>query len=259
MPGSEPTIAPILEVRDVSKSFGGLHAVDGCSLTVRPQTITGLIGPNGAGKSTLFNAIVGLYPPDGGEVLFDGRRLDGLPPYEIVRRGVIKTFQIPRELRNMTVLENLMVSGPSVAGERLLDLAFRPRAVRRQERELIDRAEHVLSLVGLGPLGDEYAKNLSGGQKKLLELSRALMARPKMVLLDEPVAGVNPVLTNHLLDVIEGLRQRGLTFFLIEHDMDVVMKRCEWIIVMHQGRTLTEGTPREIKANPAVIESYLGA
>jgi branched-chain amino acid transport system ATP-binding protein len=259
LPGDRAAIEPILEVRDLSKSFGGLHAVDGCSLAVRAQTITGLIGPNGAGKSTLFNAIVGLYAPDGGEVFFDGRRLDGLPPYEIVRRGVVKTFQIPRELREMTVLENLMVSGPPVAGERLLDLALRPRTVRRQERELVDRAEHLLSLVGLGRLSDEYAKNLSGGQKKLLELGRALMAKPRMMLLDEPVAGVNPVLTNQLLEVIEGLRERGLTFFLIEHDMDVVMKRCEWIIVMHQGRTLTEGTPQEVKANPAVIDSYLGA
>ncbi len=250
---------PILEVRDIAKSFGGIHAVDGCSLAVRPRTITGLIGPNGAGKSTLFNVIAGLYAPDGGEVVFDGQRLDGLPPHRIVRQGLVKTFQIPRELRNLTVLENLMVAAPPIAGERLRDLVLRPRAIRKEEEGVIAKAESVLEWVGLRPLRDEYARNLSGGQKKLLELARAMMSDPKMVLLDEPVAGVNPVLAQKILAVIEDLRDKGLTFFLVEHDMDVVMKRCEWIIVMHQGRTLTEGVPEAIKANPRVIESYLGA
>ena len=233
--------------------------MDSCSLEVRPQTITGLIGPNGAGKSTLFNVIVGLYAPDAGEVFFHGQRLDGLPPYVIVRRGLVKTFQIPRELRNLTVLENLMVAAPPIAGDSLLDLLRRPRQIRRQEREVIDKAEEVLSIVGLRHLRDEYARNLSGGQKKLLELARALMTDPKILLLDEPVAGVNPVLAQKLLDVIEDLRDRGLTFFLIEHDMDVVMSRCEWIIVMHQGRNLVEGVADAIKSDPRVIESYLGA
>lgn len=249
----------ILEARKVSKRFGGLRAVDDCSLSVRPRTITGLIGPNGAGKSTLFNVVAGLYAPDGGQVFFDGQRLDGLPPHTIVRRGLIKTFQIPRELRNLTVLENLMVAAPPAAGESLADLFLRPFEIRRQERGVVRKAETVLSLVGLRQLRDEYAKNLSGGQKKLLELARALMADPRMVLLDEPVAGVNPILAQKILQVIEDLRGQGLTFFLIEHDMDVVMKRCEWIIVMHQGRTLAEGVPEDIKANPKVIESYLGA
>jgi len=240
------------------KTFGGIRAVDGCSLSVRRQTITGLIGPNGAGKSTLFNAVVGLYAPEEGEVEFDGHRLDGLSPHEIVRRGIIKTFQIPREFRTLTVLENLMISGPPVVGEHLLDLV-RPRQVRAKQEEIIRRAEEVLSRVGLRNLRDEYAKNLSGGQKKLLEFARALMVNPKMVLLDEPVAGVNPVLTQKILGLLDDLKQQGLTFFLIEHDMDVVMKRCEWIIVMHQGRTLVEGLPEEVKSNPKVVESYLGA
>jgi branched-chain amino acid transport system ATP-binding protein len=246
-------------VRDVRKRFGGIHAVDGCTLSVNQGTITGLIGPNGAGKSTLFNVIAGLYAPDTGTIHFEGRPLDGLPPHAIVRRGLIKTFQIPRELRNLTVLENLMIAAPPTAGDRITDLVIRPFEIGKQVREVIRKSEEVLALVGLRHLRDEYAKNLSGGQKKLLELSRAIMADPKMILLDEPVAGVNPVLAQKILQVIEDLRSRGLTFFLIEHDMDVVMKRCEWIIVMHQGRTLVEGVPDEIKGNVQVIESYLGA
>ncbi len=250
--------APILAVQDVTKSFGGIRAVDECSLEVQPGRITGLIGPNGAGKSTLFNVIAGLYAPDTGQVYFEGDRVDGLPPYRIVRRGLMKTFQIPRELRNMTVLENLMVASPPITGERLTDLMLHPFDVRKSEAEAIERAEGVLQTVGLRNLRDEYAKNLSGGQKKLIELARALMARPKLVLLDEPIAGVNPTLAQRILSVIESLRDAGVTFFLIEHDMDVVMKRCQWIIVMHQGRRLVEGLPDEIKANPKVIDSYLG-
>jgi len=249
---------PILEVRDVVKTFGGIRAVDGCSFAVRPGVFTALIGPNGAGKSTLFNAIAGLHAPDAGEIRFDGKRVDGLPPHAIVARGLIKTFQIPRELRNMTVLENLMVAAPRVTGERLFDLVRRPFDIRKGEAEVIRKAEEVLGEIGLRHLRDEYARNLSGGQKKLLELARALMADPKLVLLDEPVAGVNPVLAQKILEIIEGLRKKGVDFFLIEHDMDVVMRRCEWIIVMHQGRRLVEGAPEEIRRNPAVIDSYLG-
>ena len=250
--------APILEVRNVVKTFGGIRAVDGCTFAVRRQTITGLIGANGAGKSTLFNVVAGLYAPDSGEVVFEGRRLDGRPAYDIVRRGLVKTFQIPREFRNMTVLENLLVSGPPVVGEHLYDLVLRPWQIPPVERNLVRRGDDILRTVGLAQLRDEYARNLSGGQKKLLELARALMVNPKMVLLDEPVAGVNLTLTQQLLEVILSLRQQGLTFLLVEHDMDVVMSRCEWVIVMHQGRMLVEGVPEEIKSNPQVIESYLG-
>ncbi len=249
---------PILAIEDVTKSFGGIRAVDECSLSVQAGRITGLIGPNGAGKSTLFNVIAGLFAPDAGQVYFEGTRVDGLPPYRIVRRGLMKTFQIPRELRNMTVLENVMVASPRITGERLTDLVRHPWGLRTAETDVIGRAERVLRTVGLLGLRDEYAKNLSGGQKKLLELARALMGQPKLVLLDEPIAGVNPTLARQILAVIEDLRDRGVTFFLIEHDMDVVMKRCEWVIVMHQGRRLVEGLPDEIKANPKVIDSYLG-
>src|SRR6267143_1265173 len=208
----------ILEVRDVSKKFGGIRAVDGCSLSVRRRSITGLIGPNGAGKSSLFNIIAGLHAADRGEVWFEGERIDGLPPYRIVRRGLIKTFQIPRELRNMTVLENVMVAAPPAPGESLIDVVRRPFEIRKGEREVVRRAEEVLAIVGMTRLRDEYAKNLSGGQKKLLELARAIIAGPKLVLLDEPVAGVNPTLARQILEVVENLRKNGLTIFLIEHD-----------------------------------------
>ena len=249
----------ILQTRDVVKAFGGLRAVDGCTLDVRLGSITGLIGPNGAGKSTLFNTIVGLYQPDDGEISFLGNRVDGLPAFELVREGLVKTFQIPRELRNLTVLENLMLCAKGASGERLLNLLLKPRLVRTQEEKAQKKAEEILRFVGLYDLRDEYAKNLSGGQKKILELSRALMSDPKMILLDEPVAGVNPTLAARILDFIEQLRQQGKTFFLIEHDMDVVMKRCDWIIVLHQGKKLAEGTAAEVKQDPRVVESYLGA
>ncbi len=255
---TSPEAAPILAVERVTKAFGGIRAVDECSLAIQAGRITGLIGPNGAGKTTLFNVIAGLYAPDAGHVYFRGDRVDGLPPFRIVRKGLVKTFQIPRELRNMTVLENLLVASPPIAGERLTDLLLRPWDLQKGETQAIAEAEAILGTVGLLALRDEYAKNLSGGQKKLLELGRALMARPRLVLLDEPVAGVNPTLAKRILDVIDSLRNEGVTFFLVEHDMDVVMKRCEWIIVMHQGRRLVEGLPDEIKKNPKVIDSYLG-
>lgn len=249
---------PILIVQNLSKAFGGLRALDGCSLEVAPRTITGLIGPNGAGKSTLFNTIVGLYAPDAGEIFFSGERVDDMPAWDIVDRGLVKTFQIPRELGNMTVLENLLLWVRGNPGERLWNLALRPFRVREFEREAQRKAEEILRFAGLFELRDEYAKNLSGGQKKILELSRALMADPMMILLDEPVAGVNPTLTVKILDLIAQLKTQGKTFFLIEHDMDVVMNRCDWIIVMHQGRKLAEGNPRDVKRDERVVEAYLG-
>jgi|SRR6267378_195507 len=249
---------PILEVEDIEKAFGGIRAVDKCSLTVLPQSITGLIGPNGAGKSTLFNIIAGLYRPDGGEIRLDGGRIDGLPPYEIVTRGLTKTWQIPHELRNLTVLENVVLAAKGNSGEHLLNLFFRPRQVKRDEQRWRARAREVLKLTQLDKLADEHAVTLSGGQKKLLELSRALMSDPAIVLLDEPVAGVNPALAGSLMDLIETLRREGKTFFLIEHDMNVIMNRCDRVIVMHQGRKLAEGPPQTVKTDPVVIDSYLG-
>src|SRR6059036_2449790 len=248
----------ILRVNAVDKAFGGIHAVDRCSLTVLPQSITGLIGPNGAGKSTLFNIISGLYRPDAGEIWFGAQRIDGLPPYDIVGLGLTKTWQIPHELKKLTVLENLVLAAKGNSGERLVNLFFRPRQVKRDEKQWRARAREVLKLTQLDGLANEHARTLSGGQKKLLELSRALMSDPTLVLLDEPVAGVNPALAGSLMDLIEKLRQNGRTFFLIEHDMNVVMNRCDWVIVMHQGRRIAEGHPETVKADPVVIESYLG-
>ncbi len=253
-----PSEPPILRTENASKSFGGLRALDGCSIEVRRGSITGLIGPNGAGKSTLFNAIIGLQALDEGSIWFEGERIDGLPPYLLVQRGLVKTFQIPRELRSLTVLENLMVSARDAPGEHLWNLAVARRAVRDRERELQGEAERLLRFVGLFGLRDEYAKNLSGGQKKLLELARCLVSDPKMILLDEPVAGVNPTLTASILQLIAELREKGKTICLIEHDMDVVMTRCDWIVVLHQGKKLAEGAPTEVKRDDRVVEAYLG-
>ncbi|HEU4759530.1 MAG TPA: ABC transporter ATP-binding protein [Dehalococcoidia bacterium] len=249
----------MLEVDSLTKSFDGVRAVDGCSLTVRRQSITGLIGPNGAGKTTLFNLVTGFLRPTGGRILFQGERIDGLPPHQVFRRGIVRTFQIPRELKGMTVLENLMLVPPNQAGEHIWNPLLFGFRVARQERAIFDKAVQVLEFVELAHLRDEYASNLSGGQKKLLELARTLMCDPKMILLDEPGAGVNRVLMQKLVDNIERLRRElGITFFVIEHDMDLVARLCESVIVMSEGSRLAEGTPEEIKQDERVLEAYLG-
>ncbi|MBW2623003.1 MAG: ABC transporter ATP-binding protein [Deltaproteobacteria bacterium] len=249
----------MLVIKNLMKSFGGLQVIYDCSLEVKEGSITGLIGPNGAGKTTLFNLLTNFYRPDKGEIYFMGERIDGLASHKIFHKKLYRTFQIPREFGQMTVLENLMLIPAMQRGEKIWNPLFRLRAVRDQEREIRDKALDVLEFIELIDLKDDYAGSLSGGQKKLLELARSLMADPQMVLLDEPGAGVNPTLMKKLVDNIRKLcEQKGITFFLIEHDMNQVMNLCNPVIVMSEGQKLAEGTPDEIKQNPRVLEAYLG-
>jgi branched-chain amino acid transport system ATP-binding protein len=249
-----------LQVEDLHKSFGGITAVDGASFEVERGTLTGLIGPNGAGKSTTFNLITGMYTPDSGTVTFNGENITGLEPYEIANRGLVRTFQIARELKEMTVLENLMLAPQHQRGEALWRsvLPVVRDQVSEQEHEILERVWETLEFFDIEHLAEEEAGNLSGGQRKLLEMARALLTDPDMLLLDEPFAGVNPTLERRLLEHVHELREDGYTFLLVEHDMDLIMNNCEHVIVMHQGQILTEGTPDEIRQNEEVIEAYLG-
>jgi len=250
---------PILEIKDVVKDFGGIRAVNHCSFNVQRGTITGLIGPNGAGKTTLFNLVTGFLKCNNGQILSGGRRIDGLSPHGIFRQGIVRTFQIPRELKRMTVMENLMLVPVNQLGEQLWGCWLLPWRVKRQENDIEKRALEVLRFVNLSHLRNELAGNLSSGQKKLLELARTLMAKPQLVLLDEPGAGVNPTLMKQLVDDIRrACYERGLTFLLIEHDMDLVMSLCDPIIVMCNGENIMEGSPHEVQRDQRVIEAYLG-
>jgi branched-chain amino acid transport system ATP-binding protein len=251
--------AAILTVEDVTRSFGGIRAVDGCSLTVGEGSITGLIGPNGAGKTTLFNVITGFLKPTSGRITLRDERIDGLVPHQIFRKGVMRTFQIPRQLTTMTVIENLMLVPAGQLGEQVWNPWFLPLRVGRQEEAIFTKAQSVLEFMELTHLRDEYASSLSGGQKKLLELARTLMGDPRVILLDEPGAGVNRVLMKKLVADIERLRREiGITFLVIEHDMDLITQLCDTVIVMSEGRTLAEGTPQEVKQDEQVLEAYLG-
>jgi len=251
--------SPILSLKGVRKYFGGIKAVDGVSFDVAPKQITGLIGPNGAGKTTLFNVISGFYKPDEGEITFKGERIDSLPLYQTFHKGLCRTFQISRELKLMTVLENLMLVPPNQAGEKLWRTWFFPKMVKEQEISNRDKALESLRLTGLEHLKDEYAGNLSGGQKRLLELARTMMAEPEMILFDEPGAGVNPSERKTLADRIRQLvNEKGITVLLIGHEMELVMDICNPIVVMERGKKLTEGTPDEVGSDPRVLEVYLG-
>jgi neutral amino acid transport system ATP-binding protein len=249
-----------LRVENLQKRFGGITAVDGVSFEVEEGSLTGLIGPNGAGKSTTFNCITGVHEPDGGTVLFRGEEITGQRPHEIAQKGLVRTFQIARELDEMTVLENLMLAPQGQKGETLTN-AVTPGLrdqVKEDETAIREDVWEMLEFFEIDHLAEEYAGNLSGGQRKLLEMSRALMTDPEMLLLDEPFAGVNPTLEEKLLDRIHSLTDQGYTFLLVEHDMDLIMENCEHIIVMHQGDVLAEGTAEDIRNNEQVIEAYLG-
>lgn len=248
----------MLEVSQLVKEFGGLRAVDDVSFTLRANTITGLIGPNGAGKTTLFNTIAGLHRPTSGDISFLDQRIGGLPPHRIFRAGLVRTFQIPRPFAAMTVLENTMLVPTRQSGERFWNNWFSRATVRAEERACRERAQEILNFVGLERLTGEYARNLSGGQQKLLELARVLMAEPKLILLDEPGAGVNPTLLVTIMDKLQELNARGITFLIIEHNMDLIMTLCDPVLVMAQGKLILEGPPTAVRSDPRVLEAYLG-
>ena len=249
----------MLTVCDLHMHFGGIRAVDGVSLTIESGTITGLIGPNGAGKTTLFNVITGLHKPTYGRVLLDGEDITGLPPHALFHNGVLRTFQIAHEFSTLTVRENLMMVPPNQSGEHLIDAWFKPQKIRDEEAVIGARADEVIEFLQIEAVANEQAGNLSGGQKKLLELGRTMMVDAKIVFLDEVGAGVNRTLLNVIGDAVLRLnRERGYTFCMIEHDMEFISRLCDPVIVMAEGQVLATGSAESIKNNNAVIEAYLG-
>ncbi|HWT96113.1 MAG TPA: ABC transporter ATP-binding protein [Terriglobales bacterium] len=248
----------MLEARSVSKSFGGVAAVDDVSFTINAGEITGLIGPNGAGKTTMFNLLAGSLQPSQGDILLRERSLAGLPAHRRLAAGLGRTFQIPRLFADMTVVENLLTAAQGQSGESLLANWLRPAAVRREEAANLAKAMELLKFLGLSALARKPARILSGGQRKLVELGRVLMADPQIILLDEPAAGVNPTLLEAIIDRLLEINRRGITLLVIEHNMDMIAKLCSRSLVMAGGRLLCAGTPAEVVADPRVIEAYLG-
>ena len=251
--------AALLEVRDVVRSFGGVRAVDGASLDVEAGSITSLIGPNGAGKSTLFNIVSGFLRAETGTISFEGRRIDRLPPHRIAQAGLVRTFQTARALARMTVLDNVVLAAPRQPGERLVRNVVGARATRLREREVRTRAHELLELVRLDRHAHELAASLSGGQRKLLDFARVLMTEPRLVLLDEPMAGVNPVLRGELLEHVVSLREaHGVTVLLVEHDLEVVMGVSDRVVVMSNGAVIASGPPEGVRSDARVVDAYLG-
>jgi branched-chain amino acid transport system ATP-binding protein len=249
----------LLEANEVIKAFGGHRAVDGLTFTLARGSITGLIGPNGAGKTTLFNCLAGALAPDGGRIAIAGQDITGAPPQRIFAAGLARTFQIPRPFPALSVLENVMLAPRGQLGERPWANWLRAGAVAAEERRTRDAAAHWLDFVGLTRLAHEPARVLSGGQRKLLELARVMVAEPRLVLLDEPGAGVNPALLEQIIDMVARLhREQGVTFLVIEHNMDLVAQLCNPVLVMAEGKLLTQGRPDEVLADPRVVEAYLG-
>jgi neutral amino acid transport system ATP-binding protein len=258
---ADPGVAkpqPALVVKGLNRNFGGLVAVDVERLEVQHNSITALIGPNGAGKTTMFNLLTGFDRPTRGEWSFDREELTGMPSYRIARKGLVRTFQLTKALARMSVLDNMMLAAPQQSGERLRESTFH-FLWRSQERRVRERALALLDRFDLLRMRDEYAGTLSGGQRKLLELARALMTEPRLLLLDEPMAGINPTLGRRLLDHMQRLRaDRGVTFLFIEHDMDVVMGHSDRVVVMADGRVIASGSPEEVRKDQRVIDAYLG-
>jgi len=249
----------ILQINNISKYFGGLAAVSKCSLNIKKGSITGVIGPNGSGKTTLFNLIAGNLKPNSGHVMFNKEEITSMPSYELFSKGLLRTFQIAHEFTNLTVLENLMMVPGNQSGEKLMTALLKPKLVKKEEEIVKQKAYEVIDFLNLRHLSNELAGNLSGGQKKLLELGRTMMVDAKIVLLDEVGAGVNRTLLKDIGTAIQRLnKEKGYTFCMIEHDMDFIKRMCDPVIVMAEGSVLFEGTPDEVMKNEKVIESYLG-
>jgi len=250
--------APLLSAIDLCKSFGGVQAVDRASIVVPRGSITGLIGPNGAGKTTLFNLLCNFTHPDSGQVVFDGKPIQTLPPYQISQKGLVRTFQVARVLSRLSVMENMLLAAQQQTGEKFWNVWLRPGQIQAEERQQREYASEILTSVGLSSMSQAYAGALSGGQRKLLEIARTLMVRPQMILLDEPAAGVNPRLINQICEHIIRWNQDGITFLIIEHNMDVIMSLCDRVWVLAEGRNLAAGTPTEIQQDTQVLTAYLG-
>jgi ABC-type branched-subunit amino acid transport system ATPase component len=251
------TAAALLEVSDLRVEFAGVHAVAGASFVIMPGVITGLIGPNGAGKSTTLKLIAGSERPTGGRVIYSGQDITGHPVHQVARRGLIRTFQLSSEFARLTVLENLLVAVPGQRGASFLSALRGKRYWRAEQEELLSRASALLAEFGLTHAADQYAGELSGGQKRLVEIMRALMAQPRMLLLDEPLAGVNPALREAITEHLARLRDEGLTMLMVEHELAAVDRCCDSVIVMAAGRVLAEGPMQEIRANKEVVDAYL--
>jgi branched-chain amino acid transport system ATP-binding protein len=248
----------LLKVNNVSRHFGGVYAVDGVSLDINSGGIWGLIGPNGSGKSTLFKTILGLHQPHGGEIFFKGQNINSLAPYKIYDLGVVNAFQVPRLFPSMTVLDNMIVAARQQQGDTLYNSLFKRRKWQEQEAELIDEALRILELIELERYAFAYASELSGGQRKLVEIARSLMAKPTLLLLDEPAAGVNPVLGKKIFEKLHELSNDGTTFFVVEHRLEILFEFASWIYVMDKGKRVAEGKPSDIVDEPAFYQAYLG-
>ncbi|NBE93537.1 ABC transporter ATP-binding protein [Nonomuraea sp. KC401] len=253
-----PKPDPILVVDNVVRRFGGLTAVDVGHVEIQRGSITALIGPNGAGKTTFFNQLTGFDTADSGTWTFNGRSMNGVPAHKVARRGMVRTFQLTKALSRLTVMENMRLGAQQQKGENFWR-ALVPRVWRAQEDEITERAEELLARFKLDAKRDDFAGSLSGGQRKLLEMARALMVNPELVMLDEPMAGVNPALTQSLLGHVKDLREQGMTVLFVEHDMDMVRDISDWVIVMAQGAVIAEGPPATIMSDDRVIDAYLGA